>query len=116
MYFLPWGHELEIVAVRVRKCRDPSIVILSHPVRFGDNLGSKTLYPLELSHHITSLKVIHHAVRIWILPFDFVMGSKGQERLSNSKTVVSFHHPVRVLLKNLLVKIAEFPGILRENQ
>jgi hypothetical protein len=25
MFFLPWGHELEIVAIRIRKGRDPSI-------------------------------------------------------------------------------------------
>lgn len=77
MFFLPRGHELEIVAIRIRKCRNPSIGILSHLVRFGDNLGAKSLYPLKFSLHIPSLEVIHHTIRIWVLPSDFVMGSKG---------------------------------------
>jgi hypothetical protein len=47
MFFLPWGHELEIVSIRIRECRNPSTGILSHLIRLGDNLGSKTLYFLK---------------------------------------------------------------------
>lgn len=74
-FILPWRHQLEVVAVRVGKCRNPKVRHALHRIRRFDHGGPQRLYPGKLSFHVRGLHVDDYALGISGAAGHFRVGS-----------------------------------------
>src|SRR5207248_10066550 len=106
-----WAHQLEVVAVGVRKSRDHHSTVLGRVVGLLDDGRAFPFELRELTLHVGRLEVPNHAARLAVLSFDLAVRSEADPAFAELPTEVRVVFEGR-LAEELRVVLLEPVGVL----